>query len=110
MIVVDSLKYCQQNKGLEIYAWCLMPSHLHMIVRASEGYELSSTIRDFKTFTSKKIIEHMLDNPEIKHDWMLKRFKTTGLAHSKSNIFKVWQDGYHPIELYTPKFTKQKFD
>ena len=23
-IVIDSLKYCQQSKGLELYAWCLM--------------------------------------------------------------------------------------
>jgi putative transposase len=27
-IVVESLRYCQANKGLLIHAWCLMPSHL----------------------------------------------------------------------------------
>ena len=31
-IIVDSLKYCQTQKGLEIYAWVLMTNHLHMIV------------------------------------------------------------------------------
>ena len=34
-IVVDSLRYCQQNKELEIYAWVLMTNHLHMIVGTS---------------------------------------------------------------------------
>jgi len=30
-IVLESLKYCQDQKGLLIHGWCLMPSHLHMI-------------------------------------------------------------------------------
>jgi REP element-mobilizing transposase RayT len=31
-IVVESLDYCQQQKGLKIYAWVLMTNHLHMVV------------------------------------------------------------------------------
>ena len=62
--LIDSLKYCQEKKGLEIFAWCLMPSHLHLIVRAREGFILSDIVRDFKTFTSKKIIKQILDEPE----------------------------------------------
>ena len=27
-IIVNSLKHCQNEKGLIINAWCLMPSHL----------------------------------------------------------------------------------
>ena len=46
--MVNSLKYCQQQKGLEIYAWVLMPSHLHMLCRAKEGFELANIMRDFK--------------------------------------------------------------
>ncbi len=26
-IIMNALKYCQENKGLKIYAYCLMPSH-----------------------------------------------------------------------------------
>jgi len=31
-IILDSLAYCQESKGLDIYAWMLMTNHLHMIV------------------------------------------------------------------------------
>lgn len=31
MLIVQSLRHCIKNKGLSIYAWCLMPSHLHMV-------------------------------------------------------------------------------
>ena len=46
-IIVDSLKYCQEHKGLDIYAWVLMSNHLHAIVSAREGYKLSDILRDF---------------------------------------------------------------
>ncbi len=31
-ILLDSWKYCSKNKGLEIYGWCIMTSHVHMII------------------------------------------------------------------------------
>ena len=34
--LVESLKYCQESKGLIIYAWCLMTNHLHMICQSSD--------------------------------------------------------------------------
>ncbi|HEX8546512.1 MAG TPA: transposase [Cytophagaceae bacterium] len=34
-IIVESLGYCQQNKGLNIHAWCIMSNHIHLIVSSS---------------------------------------------------------------------------
>ncbi|MDO9257159.1 MAG: transposase [Bacteroidales bacterium] len=50
-IVVDSLKFCVQNKGLLIYGYCIMPSHVHLIVQSHKN-PLGSIIRDFKKFTA----------------------------------------------------------
>lgn len=55
-IILDSLMYCQKEKGLIIYAWVLMSNHLHAIVGSSEEIKVSDIWRDFKKFTSKKII------------------------------------------------------
>ena len=27
-ILLESLSYCRLNKGLELYCWCIMPSHV----------------------------------------------------------------------------------
>ncbi len=35
-VLIDSWKHCQQNKGLEIYGWCIMTSHVHMIMEAEK--------------------------------------------------------------------------
>ena len=31
-IFLDSIRYCQQHKGLEVYVYCIMSSHVHMIL------------------------------------------------------------------------------
>ena len=55
-IILDSLAYCQQKKGLKIYAWVLMSNHLHMLVSVGQGHTVADVVRDFKKFTSKKIL------------------------------------------------------
>lgn len=46
-VITDSLNYCVNNKGLEIFAWCLMSNHLHLVGRAREHFRISDIIRDF---------------------------------------------------------------
>lgn len=55
-IVVESLDYCQQQKGLKIYAWVLMTNHLHMVVSTKGQQTVGDILRDFKKFTNKKIL------------------------------------------------------
>jgi hypothetical protein len=35
-IIIDSLRYCQQAKGLELYAYCLMTNHVHLIIGSQD--------------------------------------------------------------------------
>ncbi len=63
-VIVDSLNYCVKNKGLIIYAWCLMSNHLHMICKSEGDISLSDILRDFKTFTSKQIAQNIIQEPE----------------------------------------------
>ncbi len=108
--IIDSLKYCQQQKGLEIYAYVLMPSHLHMMCRAKEGFELSNIIRDFKKFTSKKIIQNIQDEPESRREWLLELFSKACEHLKREQEYKVWQDGYHAEEISSNKFIYQKLN
>ena len=103
-IVVDSLDHCIRQKGLELYAWCLMPSHLHMIARSPtrDERELSNIMRDFKKFTSGEIIRTIGRIGESRREWLLKHFK------AGPNKYQVWQEGMHPIALFTRRFTEQK--
>ena len=30
LAVISSLDYCRKHKGMEIYGYCIMPSHIHL--------------------------------------------------------------------------------
>jgi hypothetical protein len=50
-----------------------MSIHIHLIVTAFDG-ELQSVIRDFKKFTSKKLIEAIQEYPKSRRGWLLRKF------------------------------------
>jgi len=108
-VIIESLRYCQREKGLIIYAWCLMPSHLHMIICAEEGKKLSDIMRDFKKFTSKRIIRTLKEINESR-DWLLDKFAFAAKINAKTEDYKFWQNGFHPIALYSNEFKDQKLD
>jgi putative transposase len=67
-------------------------------------------LRDFKKFTSKELIRLIQEEPESRREWMLDRFEFAGRYNPKIKNFRFWQDGNHPVELFSPPFAKQKLD
>ena len=52
-ILIDSLKYCQKEKGLIIYAWCIMSNHVHLAV-AAKNQDLSDILCSFTSVLPPK--------------------------------------------------------
>jgi REP element-mobilizing transposase RayT len=109
-VITNALKFCQEKKGLEIIAYCLMSSHLHLLCKGTEGYILSDIMRDFKKFTSKKIVQTIQDEPESRREWMLDYFKKSCEHLKKEQKYKVWKGGYHAEIVQTNWFIKQKIN
>lgn len=106
----DNLNYCVDNKGMEIYAWCIMPSHIHLIFR-SAIQKPDELIRDFKSYTSKKLIKLIGENlQESRRDWLLNAFRKAAVANSNNTTHQFWQQHNHPIELWSNHVIQQKMD
>ena len=76
---------------MELYAYCFIPSHIHLIVR-STNEDSSGLLRDFKKYTSKKIIEVIKNNPqESRKEWLLSMFKKAVNEKSNISIYQFWQ-------------------
>ena len=109
-ILIDSIKYCQANKGLLMHCWCIMSNHVHMISSAINN-DLSDILRDFKKFTSKEIVKAIQNNKhESRREWMLKIFKESGEANSRNSENQFWRQDNQPQELYSPAFIFQKIN
>jgi REP element-mobilizing transposase RayT len=109
-IIIDALGYCIKEKGLEIYGYCIMSSHIHLIARATGKITLSEILRDFKKFTSKAIIKRIINEQESRRDWMLDYFKKSRESLRGITNYKLWQDGNHPEEISSNEFFDEKLD
>ena len=103
-ILVENLAYCQAHKGLEIFAWCIMTNHVHLIIRAQEGFLLPDILRDFKKFTSKAVIQAIIENQrESRKEWLLAQFKM-------AEGYRFWRSDNKPIELWSNAVIDQKLN
>ena len=108
-IVINSFKYCQQHKGLEIYAYVIMSNHIHLLAK-SQNDNLSDIIRDFKRHTSKKIIETIEQAPESRREWLLMIFRFAAHSHVRNNEYQVWTHESHAEEIFSNSFIEQKIE
>ena len=103
-IIVNSLKYCQKNKGLLLYEFVIMTNHLHLIARAKEKYKLSQIISDFKKHTTREILKELeKDNRK----YILNLIKN---SFSKKKDYKnqIWQRENYPEPIINEKFLNEK--
>ncbi len=108
--VVDSLKYCQNEKGLILYAWCIMPSHVHLIM-GTKDKPMQDVLRDLKSYTSRVIKEEIRSYPkESRREWLLKIFERAGKENINNRNWQFWQQHNHPIELASNKMIDQKME
>lgn len=107
--LLESIKFCQNNKGLKVHAWVFMSSHIHLIVSATY-LPLPAVIRDFKTHTSKSLIRLIKEIPESRREWILKKFAFEANRNLRGTNYKLWQDGFHPLQLSSNEMIDQRLN
>jgi REP element-mobilizing transposase RayT len=107
-IVIESLKYCQQHKGLSLFAYVIMSNHIHLLARSEQG-DISGFIRDFKKYTTKKFLEIVDSEVESRQDWMKVVFAYHGKLKSKQTN-QIWTHENHAELVYSQKFIEQKLN
>jgi len=108
--IIKNLSYCQKYKSLEIYAYVIMSSHIHLLCRRCEGL-LSDLIRDFKSYNAKEILRQIFDNPfESRKDWLKVCFEYHARFQGQNAELMFWQKSNHPTEIMSPKMFRQKMD
>ncbi len=108
--LIESLQYCIAHKGLNVYAYCIMTNHLHLIANCNEPFQLSDAIRDFKRHSARTILDQIMNEPESRRENFMSIFRKENAGESKNRTFKFWKTGNHAIELYTEKFLWDKIN
>jgi len=103
------LRFCQTNKGLEIYAFVVMSNHIHLLLRSDKA-KLSDTIPDFKAHTGREILKAIDLESESRRDWMLNIYEFAAKKHKRNEDYQFWTHENHPELIYSDKFLFQKLN
>lgn len=109
-IFLDTLKFYQKEDRLELFAYCIMPSHIHLIFR-DKFKEPEILIGNIKRYSSKKLQNCISNNrQESRKEWILWMMERA--AHKTSNVNNkmLWQHNNNPIELWTQEVIMQKLE
>ncbi|MCX2738711.1 REP-associated tyrosine transposase [Pontibacter anaerobius] len=107
-LVCESIHFCQQKKGLNLYGWCIMTNHVHLICSAPR---LPDVLRDLKKYTSRHLVEAIKANPkESRKYWLLWMFKSAAAKSSSHGDYQFWQLAGHQIELSTNQMLEQRLE
>ena len=103
-IILDSWKFLQNANRIQIYGYVILENHLHLIASAED---LSKEIGDFKSYTARRIIDHL---DEQKARTLLKQLMTLKARNKADREFQLWQEGSHPQQIQNDEMMLQKLE
>ncbi len=77
-ILIEALKHRVSLQQVSIYAFVIMPNHLHAIWQIHDGVNKSAFQRDLLNFTARSILKFM----RMKNDALLKQLKVMRLTEN----------------------------
>src|SRR5215469_5913635 len=104
--IADALNYFIETQGLVVYSWCLMTSHLHLIIRTREASAPAYFERDFKKYTTPIIIKTIEMEMDFRREWMMQHFEDYSRPLRRIEKFHLWQNcsGPQRIDCQQPRY------
>ena len=101
-IVINSLRFLVEDKRIKLYAFVIMPDHLHLIWQMQPLIHPQHVQRDFLKYTAQRIKHDLYkNNPEL-----LSHF----ISDENDRTYQFWKRRALSIELRTDKVYRQKLD
>jgi REP element-mobilizing transposase RayT len=101
-VIVESLQHLSNQNKIEVFAFVIMPNHIHLIGRINEMNGKETPQGSFLKFTAHEF-KKMLKTENHKD---LNNYAVSALNKS----FEFWQRDPLAIEVYTKKVAMQKLD
>lgn len=106
-LLLESLDYCREKHHLSIYAFVIMPDHLHLLVGLPRDGVLTEFLREWKGFVGRSLVQ--LLRRQGRNDW-LEQMKVPGATRRKDARFHIFQPDTNVEGIVSERFFKQKLD
>jgi len=105
-ILVDGLYHLHVVDRTELYAFVIMPNHVHFIVRCQEDDPLKDVVRDLKANMARLIVWQY----QAERNQEVLDFLSAAVRRPEKQRFKVWEDGYNAKDVFSPDFLSEKME
>jgi len=99
IILIDSIKHLLKEHHAALFAYVIMPNHLHILLYIPKGQSIIDFMRDFKKFTSVEIRKQAEKDRMID---LLRTFKNNAKATRKQE-YKIWMDRFDDVIISTER-------
>ncbi len=103
-ILLESLRFLQEQERLMVYAYVILENHLHLI---AQGANLAKDIASFKSYTAGAMIDHLQLHQAER---VLKQLEQHKLLYKRDRTYQVWQEGSHPEAIQGLAMMRQKVE
>lgn len=101
-IIVDSLRFLIKEKRVILYAFVIMPNHLHLIWQILEPHKSKDVQRDFLKYTSQQIKADLKRN----YPKLLEVFR----VNTSDREYQIWKRASLIIPLWSEGVFLQKLE
>ena len=101
-ILIRSLQFLKNESSILIYAFVVMPNHIHIIWQIEEGFKRENIQMRFLKFTAQQIKFRLLDT----NQGYLEEF----LVNAKDRQYQFWQRNPLSIDLWSHDVFIQKLE
>jgi len=103
-IVLGSWRYLPRERDFRLFGYVILENHLHFIASAPE---LSETVRRFKSFTARRILDFLEDKSA---EVILRQLRALKLRHKTETKYQLWQEGSKPKQIQNKEMMLQKLE
>jgi len=101
-LIIDSLSYLVENKRCKVYAFVIMPNHIHLLWQILNIYKRESVQRDFLKFTGQMIKMNLQENNPVE----LENY----LVNLKDRAYQIWQRNSLSVDMLSRQMIEQKLE
>ena len=101
-VALTSLEFLQDEKNFRLHAYVIMGNHIHLIAQSDS---LVSNISSFKSYTARRIIDHLRSHS---HTRWLRKLREQKATFKSDRQYQLWQEGYHPKKINGDQMMIQK--
>ena len=97
-IIIDSLKYLSDLNLITVYAFVIMPDHLHLIWQQNGKNGKETPKGSFMKYTAHLFLKQLKDSGEAE----------AFLVNTSNKKYEIWQRDSLGIEIYSSEVAMQK--